>query len=43
MSKFQRASIIKKSLGPWVAARYLAKRGVSLEAALWHLCRAAPR
>jgi len=43
MSTFRRAIIIRKSLGHYVAARFLARRRVSFEAALWLLCRKEPR
>ena len=39
----RRAKNIQQTLGTWVAARFLAKRGWSLEAAMWTLCRKAVR
>jgi hypothetical protein len=38
LSIFDRAVSIRKSLGCYTAARYLQKRGVQLETALWLLC-----
>lgn len=40
-SEITRARTIARSLGPGVAARYLRKRGWSLEAAFWILFRKA--
>jgi hypothetical protein len=40
-SEIARARTIARSLGPSVAARYLRKRGWSLEAAFWILFRKA--
>lgn len=40
---FNRAKSINRTLGARVAARFLAKRGVSIEAALWTLLRTTVR
>jgi hypothetical protein len=37
MSEVARARHIRRTLGTYVAARFLAKRGWSIEAALWIL------
>lgn len=37
-----RAKIIKRTLGTFTAARYLALRGWSLEASMWTLARSSP-
>jgi len=37
ISQINRARHIRRTLGAYVAARFLAKRGWSLEAALWIL------
>ena len=42
-NEINRAKSIAKSLGYYVAARYLAKRNWSLEAALWILLRTQVR
>jgi hypothetical protein len=41
--QLRRAQHIQKTLGVWVAARYMALRGWSIEAALWVLVGASKR
>lgn len=39
MNRMQRMEHIAKTLGPYRAARYAVRRGISIEAALWVICK----